>query len=59
MRLNLAQWTGLSVTAIVVAGSDMDMLYAVPLGMLAGALATFFSALANSAVDKTTTRPRG
>jgi hypothetical protein len=59
MRLNLAQWTGLSVTAIVVAGSDIDMLYAVPLGMLAGALATFFSALAQGAVEKTTTRPRG
>jgi hypothetical protein len=59
MRLKLAQWTGLSVTAIVVAASDMDMLYAVPLGMLAGALATFFSAIAHSAVEKTTTRPRG
>ena len=59
MRLNLAQWTGISVTAIVVAGSDMDVLYAVPLGMFAGALATFFSAIANSAVEKTTTRPPG
>jgi hypothetical protein len=59
MRLNLAQWTGLSVTAIVVAGSDMDMLYAVPLGMFAGALATFFSALAHRAVAKTTIRPPG
>jgi hypothetical protein len=37
----------------------MDMLYAVPMGMLAGALATFFSAIAHGAVDKTTTRPRG
>jgi hypothetical protein len=59
MQFNLAQWTGLSVTVIVVAGSDMDTLYAVPLGMIAGALATFFSAVANSALDKTTTRPRG
>lgn len=47
------------MTAIVVAGSDMDMLYAVPLGMFAGALATFFSALAHRAVAKTTTRPPG
>ncbi len=59
MRLNLAQWTGISVTAIVVAGSDMDILYAVPLGMFAGALATLFSALAHGAVEKATTRPRG
>jgi hypothetical protein len=59
MRFNLAQWTGLSVTVIVVAGSDVDVLYAVPLGMLAGALATFFSAVANSTLEKTTTRPRG
>ena len=59
MRLNLAQWTGLSVTVIVVAGSDMDVLYAVPMGVLAGALATFLSAIAHSAVEKTTTRPQG
>jgi hypothetical protein len=59
MRFNLAQWTGLSVTVIVVAGSDIDMLYAVPLGIIAGALATFFSAVANSALDRATTRPQG
>jgi hypothetical protein len=53
MGLNLAQWTGIAVTTIVVAGSDMDMLYAVPLGVLAGAFATFLSAIANSAVEKT------
>ena len=59
MRLNLAQWTGLSVTVIVVAGSDMDVLYAVPMGVLAGALATFLSAVAHSALEKTTTRRQG
>ena len=48
MPMSLAQWTGLSVTVIVVLGSDMDVIYAVPLGFLAGALATFFSALAES-----------
>jgi len=48
MPTSLAQWTGLSVTAIVVLGSDMDVIYAVPLGFMAGALATFFSALAES-----------
>ena len=48
MPTRLAQWTGIAVTAIVVLGSDMDVLYAVPLGLFAGALATFFSALAVS-----------
>jgi hypothetical protein len=43
---SLAQWTGIAVTVIVVAGSDMDVIYAVPLGIFAGALATFFSVLA-------------
>jgi len=59
MRFNLAQWTGLAVTVIVVAGSDIDVLYAVPLGVFAGAFATFVSALAHSAVDRTTTRRSG
>lgn len=43
---SLAQWTGMAVTAIVVLGSDMDVIYAVPLGIFAGALATFFWAAA-------------
>ena len=46
MPHTLAQWTGIAVTSIVVLGSDMDVMYAVPLGLFAGALATFFSALA-------------
>ena len=50
MPKTLAQWTGVAVTAIVVSGSDMDILYAVPLGIFAGALATFFSSLAEAAV---------
>ena len=50
MPRTLAQWTGVAVTAIVVSGSDMDLLYAVPLGIFAGALATFFSALAEATV---------
>ena len=49
MPTSLAQWTGLAVTAIVVLGTDMDVVYAVPLGFLAGALATFFSSLAEAA----------
>lgn len=46
MPKNVAQWTGLAVTAIIVLGCDMDVLYAVPLGVFAGALATFFMSLA-------------
>jgi hypothetical protein len=46
MPKTLAQITGLIVTTIVVLGCDMDVVYAVPLGMMAGALATFFAALA-------------
>jgi len=45
MPINIGQWTGLVVTTIVVLGADMDILYAVPLGVMAGALATFFVAL--------------
>ena len=59
MRLNLAQWTGLCVTTIIVTGSDMDVLYAVPVGIVAGALATFLSALGHAAVDRATIRPLG
>ena len=47
MPFNLAQWTGIAVTAIVVSGSDIDIVYAVPLGLFAGALATFCCALAD------------
>ena len=47
MPKSLAQWTGIIVTTIVVLGCDMDVLYAVPLGIMAGALATFFMALAD------------
>jgi hypothetical protein len=50
MPRTLAQWTGVAVTAIVVCGSDMDLLFAVPLGIFAGALATFFSSIAEAAV---------
>lgn len=42
-----AQITGMIVTSIVVLGSDMDVLLAVPLGILAGGLATFFVSLSD------------
>ena len=59
MPKTLAQWTGVAVTAIVVSGSDMDLLFAVPLGIFAGALATFLSSLAESAVPAVRPTRRG
>jgi hypothetical protein len=47
MPKNVAQLTGMVVTAIVVFGTDLDVYYAMPLGLFAGALATFFVALAD------------
>jgi hypothetical protein len=47
MPRNIAQWTGVVVTAIVTFGTDMDAFNAVPLGIFAGMLATFFIALAD------------
>ena len=46
MPKSVAQWTGLAVTAIVVLGCDIDVVYAMPLGVFAGAMATFFVSLA-------------
>jgi len=50
MPKHIGQWTGLVVTTIVVLGCDMDVIYAMPLGILAGALATYFITLADSRV---------
>ena len=47
MPKTIAQWTGIFVTTIVVLGCDVDVLYAVPLGIFAGAVATFCMALAD------------
>jgi len=44
---NYAQWVGMFVTAIIVLGTDMDVLYAMPLGIIAGALAVFFVTLSD------------
>lgn len=55
MPKNVAQWTGLLVTSIIVLGCDMDVIYAMPLGIMAGALATLFVALAD-AQDKAKAR---
>ena len=48
MPKNIAQWTGITVTGIVVLGCDTSVFYAMPLGVFAGALATFFVMLAES-----------
>jgi hypothetical protein len=48
MAGSLAQITGIAVTAIVTLGADVDVLYAVPLGVFAGALATGFVAAADA-----------
>ncbi|HVP85148.1 MAG TPA: hypothetical protein VMS78_10525 [Rhizomicrobium sp.] len=45
MPRNYAQWVGIFVTAVVVLGTDMDVVYAMPLGIIAGALAVFFVTL--------------
>ena len=44
--MNVAQLTGMIVTSIIVFGTDMDTLYAMPLGIMAGAIAMFVIALA-------------
>jgi len=42
---SVAQLTGVLVTAIVAFGTDLDVYYAMPLGIFAGALAVFFVAV--------------
>ena len=42
---SVAQLTGVLVTGIVTFGTDLDVTYAVPLGVMAGALAVFFVSL--------------
>ena len=45
MPRNVAQWTGLAVTAIIVFGRDADVIFALPFGMMAGVLATLLVTL--------------
>ena len=33
------QWTGLAVTLIIALGCDRDVIYAIPIGVMAGAIA--------------------
>jgi hypothetical protein len=45
---SVAKLTGVLVTTIVTFGTDLDMTYAMVLGIFAGALATFFVSLAEA-----------
>jgi hypothetical protein len=45
---SVAQLTGVLVTGIVAFGTDMDVYYAVPLGVFAGALAMFFVSMSEA-----------
>jgi hypothetical protein len=46
MPRSVAQLAGVVVCSIVVFGTDMDVAYAMPLGILSGALAVFFVSVA-------------
>lgn len=52
MPKNIAQLTGMIVTTVIVFGSDLDVFYAMPLGVFAGALVTLFAALAEYQAPK-------
>ena len=43
MRLSLAQITGITVTFVYGFGSDLDLVFAVPVGFLAGVVADLVS----------------
>ena len=48
MPKSVAKLTGVLVTSIVTFGTDLDLTYAMVLGVFAGALATFFVSLAEA-----------
>jgi hypothetical protein len=52
MPKTLAQLTGVIVTSIIVFGTDLDVYYAMPLGIFAGAIATLLVALADRATPR-------
>jgi hypothetical protein len=45
---SVAQLTGVLVTGIVAFGTDLEVYYAVPLGVFAGALAMFFVSMSEA-----------
>ena len=48
MPKSIAQLTGVLVTAIVTFGTDLELTYAIILGVFAGALASFFVSLSEA-----------
>jgi hypothetical protein len=48
MPKSVAQLTGMLVTGIVTFGTDLDLTYAMLLGVMSGALAVFFVSLAEA-----------
>jgi hypothetical protein len=48
MPKSVAQLTGVLVTAIVTFGTDLELTYAMLLGVFAGGLATFFVSLSEA-----------
>ena len=54
MPKSAAQFTGILVTAVIAFGADMDVLYSVPLGVFAGALAIFFVTLGEARLELAT-----
>ena len=45
MPKNVAQWTGLIVTAVIGLGCDRAVIWALPIGIMAGVLASLLAAL--------------
>lgn len=56
---SVAQLTGVIVCSIVVFGTDLDVTYAVPLGILSGAMALFFVSAAEATETVRISRRRG
>jgi len=61
MPKSVAQLAGILVTAIVTLGTDLDVVYSVPLGVFAGAFVVFFMTVGDSqtSVAKIRTRRAG
>jgi hypothetical protein len=51
MPKTIGQWTGLLVTTIIVLGQDSDVIAAMPLGVMAGVLATIIVMLADAHME--------
>ncbi len=56
MSYSIGRWTGVAVTAIIVLGCDFDVACAMPLGIMAAALAALFVTLAEAPAEIRPTR---